>query len=425
MTISHNTAITSQGLARLLSTFKGKPRIACLLSSWLDEFQAAEDALWDVFTARLLTAQLKSYADTMNALDPFAYWHLDVGVNNGDTMPDASGHGQDGLINLDAGHGNVVLHPDGLIGFGKAAVGKNGPDTDSASTVERSSATGIGQSSAFTIVVWNKLLDFDGAAGVSFGTAADNYMFFAATGLVCRIGGTNVLTPAGAFTVGTPGFHVFTYDGATAKYYKDGALYAHASFAASLPFTWNGKTLIAGLEGCVSDEFAMCSHAITADDVAALHEAGNGVQLADLLDKLGALVGQKRNGMSSQEYKSFILARILANKSSGKREQLIAVLSAILNGQPTPPTTGIICNESAACVELEAFGVTANQSIIWRDFLNRAKAAGVRMLSSTNADDFTHSLITADHGGGFTPTVSQSTSNHGGTTRGTTNNVNG
>lgn len=52
--ITHNTGYVSEGLGRLLAIFKDKPRITAWLTSYLEEFQAAEDALWDVFVKRLL-----------------------------------------------------------------------------------------------------------------------------------------------------------------------------------------------------------------------------------------------------------------------------------------------------------------------------------------------------------------------------------
>lgn len=52
--ITHNTTYVVDGLNRLLSIFKGKPRITAWLTSYLEEFQAAEDAMWDVFSKRLL-----------------------------------------------------------------------------------------------------------------------------------------------------------------------------------------------------------------------------------------------------------------------------------------------------------------------------------------------------------------------------------
>lgn len=52
--IIHSTTVTADGLARLLQQFKDKPRLAALLSSWLDEFQANEDAAFTLYYNRLL-----------------------------------------------------------------------------------------------------------------------------------------------------------------------------------------------------------------------------------------------------------------------------------------------------------------------------------------------------------------------------------
>lgn len=54
MAITKNTDYVNEGLARLLEQFKDKPRIAALLTAWLEQVQEAENALWDVYYDRLL-----------------------------------------------------------------------------------------------------------------------------------------------------------------------------------------------------------------------------------------------------------------------------------------------------------------------------------------------------------------------------------
>lgn len=51
--IEHNQAHVQIGLARLLLQFKEKPRLAVVISAFLTECQAVEDALYDVLTRRL------------------------------------------------------------------------------------------------------------------------------------------------------------------------------------------------------------------------------------------------------------------------------------------------------------------------------------------------------------------------------------
>ncbi len=54
MSITQNTTVTADGLARLLEQYKGKPRMTALVSAWLDECQAVEDALWSIYYQREL-----------------------------------------------------------------------------------------------------------------------------------------------------------------------------------------------------------------------------------------------------------------------------------------------------------------------------------------------------------------------------------
>lgn len=54
MSITHNLSYLTEGLGRLLEVFKNRPRIAALLTAWLTECQAVEDAMWSVFVEREL-----------------------------------------------------------------------------------------------------------------------------------------------------------------------------------------------------------------------------------------------------------------------------------------------------------------------------------------------------------------------------------
>lgn len=123
------------------------------------------------------------------------------------------------------------------------------------------------------------------------------------------------------------------------------------------------------------------------------------------LDDIGDIVGQQRQGMLDAEYRTFVRARIKANRSSGRIEELIEILRLILDGQTVPPATAIRARDAyPAGVALEADGVTSNTLIIWRDFLNGAKSAGVRCHFVSNseeedaflADDSEGSLSLAD-----------------------------
>jgi hypothetical protein len=108
------------------------------------------------------------------------------------------------------------------------------------------------------------------------------------------------------------------------------------------------------------------------------------------LDDIGDIVGQQRQGMLDAEYRTFVRARVKANRSSGRLEELIEILKLILDGQTVPPTSSILTRDAyPASVVIEATGVVSNTLIIWRDFLNRAKAAGIRLgfISNSEEDD--------------------------------------
>jgi hypothetical protein len=49
-----NTEYTAQGLTRLVTAFRDKPRIAALLASYLDEIQEIENAAFDIYLDRML-----------------------------------------------------------------------------------------------------------------------------------------------------------------------------------------------------------------------------------------------------------------------------------------------------------------------------------------------------------------------------------
>lgn len=46
---AHDTAHAAEGLALLTAALRGKPVMTALLTSWLDEVQAVEDALWSLY----------------------------------------------------------------------------------------------------------------------------------------------------------------------------------------------------------------------------------------------------------------------------------------------------------------------------------------------------------------------------------------
>ena len=68
MKILEDTSHISEALARLLEQFKGKPIIAALLSSYIDQVQDLEIAVYDLFSERLLETAIGDQLDQLGRL---------------------------------------------------------------------------------------------------------------------------------------------------------------------------------------------------------------------------------------------------------------------------------------------------------------------------------------------------------------------
>lgn len=96
------------------------------------------------------------------------------------------------------------------------------------------------------------------------------------------------------------------------------------------------------------------------------------------LDMIGAIVGQLRNGMTNDDYRRYIRARIAANNSDGVIEDLITVTSLVLND----PLVSILVHTVgvAACiVRITGDSVSNALAGILIDMLRSAHAAGVKL----------------------------------------------
>jgi hypothetical protein len=108
------------------------------------------------------------------------------------------------------------------------------------------------------------------------------------------------------------------------------------------------------------------------------------------LDYLGNIVGQPRQGLADGDYRACIYGRIIANRSDGKVEDLIAICRAVLQ---LPALNPIVIEQTLTSVYLEipiAHPVDYNDGagspvtpIHLRPFLERllgiAKAGGVKL----------------------------------------------
>lgn len=113
---------------------------------------------------------------------------------------------------------------------------------------------------------------------------------------------------------------------------------------------------------------------------------------------LGKIVGQARAGLADDVYRRYIRARISANKSDGSMEDVIRVLSLVVNDDGADieislqPPAAFVARVSN--VALAASSVTA-----LNDLLQDAKSAGVRAIIEYY--ESTANLFTLDSGPGL------------------------
>lgn len=109
-----------------------------------------------------------------------------------------------------------------------------------------------------------------------------------------------------------------------------------------------------------------------------------------MLDIIGRIVGQNRNGYGDDDYRVFINARILANRSSGSIPEVLAVLRTLI---PLPSALTLI-EEGPASFVVRVGGVQTYAYMAFvATFLRSARAAGVNGIlefsMSAAADNFT------------------------------------
>jgi hypothetical protein len=143
---------------------------------------------------------------------------------------------------------------------------------------------------------------------------------------------------------------------------------------ALLPGQFKDKTRILALLKAFMDEFQEVEDAMW--DVFITRVLQNNLAQGDLLDKLGKIVGQPREGSSDADYSIFITARIRANRSNGLREDLLTIASLLV-----PSTTIYAKDFPPAAIYIEPLGpVTVSPTIIANQFLGVSVAAGVLLM---------------------------------------------
>lgn len=102
------------------------------------------------------------------------------------------------------------------------------------------------------------------------------------------------------------------------------------------------------------------------------------------LDRLGAIIGEPRDGAADSDYRAFIRARIHANRSNGRVEDLIAVVKA-WNGGVLP--TLFVTQYFPAAVEVRLGAVVTVVDRLLRLLkCTRSAAIGQMVLYQTVAD---------------------------------------
>ncbi len=105
----------------------------------------------------------------------------------------------------------------------------------------------------------------------------------------------------------------------------------------------------------------------------------------DQLDIIGAIVGQPRDGLSDDDYRRYCYARVKANKSSGLVEEILSIITLILDDDTATVEwfSGFPATYRAV---VETITVSDTIASIIAAFLYDATKAGVRSMIQTRAD---------------------------------------
>jgi hypothetical protein len=113
------------------------------------------------------------------------------------------------------------------------------------------------------------------------------------------------------------------------------------------------------------------------------------------LDQIGAKVGQRRNGLNNDDYRRYCRAKIRANNSNGRGEDLIAIASLVLND----PTAYIkVEQQNVKTVQVTIFNILIDNNLatILINFLRISVAGGERLLQVTHPTDEAHMFALGD-----------------------------
>ncbi len=104
------------------------------------------------------------------------------------------------------------------------------------------------------------------------------------------------------------------------------------------------------------------------------------------LDVLGAIVGQAREGLSDDDFRRYIRARIAANKSEGTVPDLLLVVRQVLGDAEADP---VVHQQYPAAVVVRVLdrAIPTATAEIMAKFLRAAAAAGVRVILESTSEE--------------------------------------
>jgi hypothetical protein len=157
-----------------------------------------------------------------------------------------------------------------------------------------------------------------------------------------------------------------------------------AQALAKLAEQYKNKVKLAGLLGAYTAQQQACEDVIDGPTAGIITQFTVATATGAVLDLIGKLVGQPRNGLGDDDYRLWIKARIIANLSSGDPESIYAVFLGLLVAGQTMQITDYVqfgISQAGGGFALRIFGVTLTQSVAaMTGILAIAKAAGMRAL---------------------------------------------
>ncbi len=153
----------------------------------------------------------------------------------------------------------------------------------------------------------------------------------------------------------------------------------HTAIAlARLPQQFRGKAKIEALLRTVGTQLNEIEVAFQQ----LLTERAVDTAIGDQLDALGFIVGQPRDGLGDSDYRRYIRARIMTNRSRGTVEDVIRIARLVL-GDATAHIEVDLQGVAAYVLRVEDITVTAAVASILAAFLRQGTSAGVRVLTET------------------------------------------